>query len=146
MRAVSRSVVAAIGIATSIVVDPSGVSSAATSPSLTSDIASIQPSAAQVVGVAHPVVVKFRTAVANRHAAERALRIESTPPMTGKYEWLNDDAVQWVPDRFWPAHSTVALSVGGLATDLRTGPAVLGVADISDPTFTVSVDGVGAGP
>ena len=66
--------------------------------------------------------------------------------MTGKFEWLDNDVVQWVPDRYWPAHSTIALSVGGMSTDLKTGPAVLGVADISDHTFTVSVDGVHAGP
>ena len=64
--------------------------------------------------------------------------------MTGKFEWLDNDVVQWVPDRFWPAHSTVALSVGGLPTDFKTGPVVLGVADISDHTFTVSIDGVQA--
>ena len=66
--------------------------------------------------------------------------------MTGKFEWLDNDVVQWVPDRFWPAHSTVALSVGGLATNFATGPAVVGVANISDHTFTVSIDGVDAGP
>ena len=44
--------------------------------------------------------------------------------MTGKFEWLDNDVVQWVPDRFWPAHSTVALSVGGLSTEFETGPAV----------------------
>jgi lipoprotein-anchoring transpeptidase ErfK/SrfK len=66
--------------------------------------------------------------------------------MTGKFEWLDNDVVQWVPERYWPAHSTVALSVGGLSTDFKTGPAVLGVADISDHTFTVSVDGVRTGP
>jgi len=146
MRVVFRSVVAALGIAASVVADPSGVSSAATNPLQTFAIASIQPSASQVVGVAYPVTVKFRTPVANRRAAEQALKIQATPSMTGKFEWLDNDVVQWVPDRYWPAHSTVALSVGGLSTDLRTGPAVLGVADISDHTFTVSIDGVHAGP
>ena len=62
--------------------------------------------------------------------------------MTGKFEWINSDVAQWVPDRFWPAHSTIALSVGGASAEIKTGPAVLGVADISDHTFTVSVDGV----
>ena len=146
MRAVSRSVLAAVGVAASLVADPTGVSSAATSPSLTSEIASIQPRSDQLVGVAHPVVVNFRTPIVNRHAAERVLKIKATPPMTGKFEWLDNDAVQWVPDRYWPAHSTIALSVGGMSTDLKTGPAVLGVADISAHTFTVSVDGVHAGP
>jgi lipoprotein-anchoring transpeptidase ErfK/SrfK len=146
MRVVFRSVVAALGIAASVVADPSGVSSAATNPLQTFAIASIQPSASQVVGVAYPVTVKFRAPVANRRAVEQTLKIQATPSMTGKFEWLDNDVVQWVPDRYWPAHSTIALSVGGLSTDLRTGPAVLGVADISDHTFTVSVDGVHAGP
>jgi lipoprotein-anchoring transpeptidase ErfK/SrfK len=66
--------------------------------------------------------------------------------MTGKLLWLDNVVAQWVPDRFWPAHSTIALSVGGLRTEFDTGPAVVGVANISDHTFTVSVDGVGAGP
>jgi lipoprotein-anchoring transpeptidase ErfK/SrfK len=36
--------------------------------------------------------------------------------------------------------------VGGLSTNFQTGPAVIGVANISEHTFTVSVDGVDAGP
>ena len=109
-------------------------------------VASVLPTPGEVVGVAHPVVVTFSAPVANRRAAERAIDVKSMPAMTGKFEWLDNDVVQWVPDRFWPAHSTVTLSVGGPSTDFKTGPAVLGVADISDHTFTVSVDGVGAAP
>ena len=96
--------------------------------------------------MAHPVVVTFSAPVADRRAAERAIDIKSAPAMTGKFEWLDNDVVQWVPDRFWPAHSTVALSVGGRSTEFVTGPAVVGVANISDHTFTVSIDGVEAGP
>jgi lipoprotein-anchoring transpeptidase ErfK/SrfK len=66
--------------------------------------------------------------------------------MTGRFEWLDGVVAQWVPDRFWPAHTTIALSVGGRMTDFKTGAAVVGVASISDHTFTVTVDGVGAGP
>lgn len=109
-------------------------------------ITSVLPTPGDVVGVAHPIVVNFRMPVASRRAVERALDIKSTPAMTGKFEWLKDDVVQWVPDHFWPSHSTVALSVGALSTNFKTGPAVLGVADISDHTFTVTIDGVEAGP
>ena len=66
--------------------------------------------------------------------------------MTGKFEWLNNDSMQWVPDRFWPAHSTVALSMRGFSTEFATGPAVIGVANLSEHTFTVSIDGIDAGP
>jgi len=146
MRAVLRSAVVLLGIAALVVTGPSGVSLAAANQSYRFAIASVRPAAGQIVGVAYPVVVTFRAPVVNRRAAERAVEVKSAPSMTGKFEWLDNDVVQWVPDRYWPAHSTVALSVGGLSTDFKTGPAVLGVADISDHTFTVSVDGVRTGP
>jgi lipoprotein-anchoring transpeptidase ErfK/SrfK len=146
MRAVMRCVVVVIGIAATVVAEPADVSLTASNQSYASAIASVLPTRGETVGVAHPVVVTFRLPVANRHLAERALEVESAPAMTGKFEWLDDDVVQWVPDRFWPAHSTVALSVGGLSTNFATGPAVIGVANISAHTFTVSIDGVEAGP
>ena len=146
MRAVVRCLLAVTVIAATVVARPAGVSMAAANQSSKFTIASVLPRPGEVVGMAHPVVVTFSVPVANRRAAERAIQIKSAAGMTGKFEWLDDAVVQWVPDRFWPAHSTVALSVGPLATDFKTGPAVLGVADISDHTFTVSVDGVGAAP
>lgn len=109
-------------------------------------IASVLPKRGEVVGVAHPVVVTFSGPVADRRAAERAIDIKSVPAMTGKFEWLDNDVVQWRPDRFWPAHSTVALSVANIPTEFAVGPAVIGVASISDHTFTVSIDGVDAAP
>ncbi|MCV7402495.1 L,D-transpeptidase [Mycobacterium fragae] len=146
MRAVVRCVLAVIGIVATVVAGPSGVSLAATNQSYRFAIASVLPAPGETVGVAHPVVVTFGGPVANRHAVERAIEVKSAPGMTGRFEWLDNDVVQWVPDRFWPAHSTVALSVAALSTHFQTGPAVVGVADISDHTFTVSIDGVAAGP
>jgi lipoprotein-anchoring transpeptidase ErfK/SrfK len=109
-------------------------------------IASVLPAANAVVGVAHPVVVTFARPVANRQAAQRAIAVTSSPPMTGTFQWLDDHVVQWVPDQFWAAHSTVALSVGGRPTTFTTGPKVVGVASLTDHTFTVSIDGVDTGP
>ena len=146
MRVVVRCLLAVSMVATTAVARPTDVSLAAVNQSSNFTIASVLPTPGEVVGVAHPVVVTFGAPVADRRAAERAIHVKSTPAMTGKFEWLDNDVAQWVPDQFWPAHSTVALSVGPLSTDFKTGPAVLGVADISDHTFTVSVDGVGAAP
>jgi lipoprotein-anchoring transpeptidase ErfK/SrfK len=146
MRGAFRCVLAAIGVAASVVAAPAGVSPAAANQSYRSAIASVLPTRGAVVGVAHPVVVTFSAPVTDRHAAERAIEVTSGPAMTGKFEWLDNNVVQWVPDRFWPAHSTVKLSVAGLSTDFETGPAVVGVASISNHTFTVSIDGVEAGP
>jgi lipoprotein-anchoring transpeptidase ErfK/SrfK len=156
MRVVVLCVLAAIGTNAIVAAGPAGASmaaanqsykpAAAANQSYKPAIASVLPTLGEVVGVAHPVMVTFTAPVADRRAAERAIDIRSAPAMTGKFEWLDDDVVQWIPDRFWPAHSTVALSVGGLAMEFATGPAVIGVATISDHTFTVSIDGVEAGP
>lgn len=137
-----RSVLVVIGTAATVLAGPAGISLAAVGQSHGFAIASVLPTRGEVVGVAHPVVVTFSAPITNRQAAERAIEVKSKPAMTGKFEWLDSDIVQWVPDRFWPAHSTVALSVGGRSTDFKTGPVVLGVADISDHTFTVSIDGI----
>ena len=146
MHGVVRCVLAAIVMTASMRAGPADVRLAASNQSYRSAIASVLPKRGEVVGVAHPVVVTFRAPVANRRAAERTLDIRSVPAMTGKFEWLDNDVVQWVPDRYWPAHSTVALSVDRSSTDFETGPAVVGVANISDHTFTVSIDGVESGP
>lgn len=141
-----RSVLVAAGIAAETVMAPAGISTAAVIQQQDAAIASILPASGSVVGVAHPVVVTFASPVFNRAAAERAISVHSTPPMTGSYEWLNNNVVQWVPDRYWPAHSTVALSVGKRSVDFNTGAKVVGVASISAHTFTVTVDGEDAGP
>ncbi len=146
MRTVVRCVLAAIAVAGSVVSGPADIRLAAVSQPYGFAIASVLPTRGQVVGVAHPVVMTFGAPVTNRRAAERAIQVKSAPPMTGKFEWLDNDVMQWVPDRYWPAHSTVALSVGGLATEFATGPAVVGVANIADHTFTVTIDGVESGP
>ncbi|WP_123029631.1 L,D-transpeptidase [Mycolicibacterium stellerae] len=145
MRAVVRCVLTAVAVAASVVAVPAASSLAAYQPPDFA-VSSVMPTQGQVVGVAHPVVVTFTAPVANRRAAERAIGVTTAPAMTGRFEWLQNDVVQWVPDRFWSAHSTVALSVGSFSTNFVTGPAVVGVADISAHTFTVSIDGVGAGP
>jgi len=155
MRGVVLCVIAVLGANAIVATQPADVSMAAANQSYkpaaapTSyqpTIASVLPTSGEVVGVAHPVVVTFGAPVADKRAAERALDIKSVPAMTGKFEWLDNNVVQWIPDRYWPAHSTVALSVGGRSTELVTGPEVVGVANISDHTFTVSIDGVDAGP
>jgi lipoprotein-anchoring transpeptidase ErfK/SrfK len=156
MRGVALCVLAALGINAVVVAGPADASMAvasgtnasvpAVNPLFKPAIASVQPARGQVVGVAHPVVVTFNAPVLDTHAAERAIDVTSAPAMTGKFEWLDNRVVQWLPDRFWPAHSTVALSVAGFKTEFQTGPAIIGVASISDHTFTVTIDGVDAGP
>ena len=135
MRVAVRSVLVMGIMAVSAVAGPVNTSNAASwSPQL--DVESLLPAEGAVVGVAHPLVVTFDGPVVNRRVAERALQVKSDPPMTGRFEWVESNVVQWVPDEFWPAHSAVALSVSNLPTrNFDTGPAVIGVADLSAPVL-----------
>lgn len=143
MRAVVQSALALAVVAMTIAGGTAGVDNAAVSLPLTAAIESIAPTRGDIVGVAHPVVVTFKGPIRDRPAVERAIKVMSAPVRTGTFEWLESNVVQWVPDQYWPAHSTVRLSVGGKFAEFKTGPKVVGVADISDHTFTVTIDGVG---
>lgn len=144
MRVAIHSVLTVAVVGTTVLWHNGDVSTTAAVSPLTSDVEAIAPARGAVVGVAHPIVVTFGHAVVDRAAAERSIAVTATPSMTGRFEWVDDDVVQWVPDRFWPAHSTILLSVGSRTTEFATGPALVGVADISDHTFTVTIDGVPA--
>jgi lipoprotein-anchoring transpeptidase ErfK/SrfK len=141
MRVAVRGALVAGIVAASAVAAPIGTGKAAYWSPLP-DIASLFPAEGAVVGVAHPVVVTFDSPVVNRRAAEQALRIKSEPPMTGTYEWVESNVAQWVPDNFWAAHSTVKFVAGNLPErNFQVGSAVIGVANLSDHTFTVTIDG-----
>ncbi|HMZ16132.1 MAG TPA: L,D-transpeptidase [Mycobacterium sp.] len=118
-------------------------SMAAVAPSLTPGVvASVQPINGQVVGVAHPIIVTFTKPVLDRAAAQRTITVTAPANLAGRFEWLNDTVVQWVPDQFWPAHAEISMMVGGVPRTFGTGATVLGVGSISAHTFTVSIDGV----
>ena len=104
-------------------------------------VANVSPGSGDVVGVGMPVTVTFAKPVGDRAAAERSIGFFSpnTPP--GTFAWLDDEAVQWTPKGFWPAHSTISMNAGGFMTSFETGSAVVGVADLDAHTFTVSIDG-----
>jgi len=105
------------------------------------DVASIQPSPGQKVGVAMPVTVTFAQSIANRAAAEHTMTFTSPATLAGSFTWLNDRVVQWNPKGYWPAHSNIIVTAGGAKTTFETGAATMGVADIDAHTFTVSMDG-----
>jgi lipoprotein-anchoring transpeptidase ErfK/SrfK len=105
-------------------------------------IVDVQPAPGAKVGIAHPVVLTLAAPVANRSAVEQTIKFTSPATPSGSFTWLNDRVLQWNPDGFWPAHSTITVTAGGAKTSFETGAAVLGVADIGAHTFTVSSDGV----
>ncbi|MBU8829777.1 L,D-transpeptidase [Mycolicibacterium goodii] len=146
MRVVLWGALAVVGVSAGVGLAPVDVDLVAANQSYRAAIASVAPAQNAVVGIGHPIVVTFTTPVTDRRVAERAIGVKTHPEMTGTFEWVEDKVVQWVPDDYWPAHSTVALSVGNIPLQFKTGPAVISVADISDHTFVVTIDGVAAGP
>lgn len=110
-------------------------------PKPTPEVALVLPANGAVVGVAHPVVVAFTAPVTDRAATERSIRVSSPSNMAGHFEWLDGNFVQWVPTKYWPAHTHVSVGVQALTTGFETGDALLGVASLSAHTFTVSRNG-----
>nr|WP_243841631.1 L,D-transpeptidase [Mycobacterium sp. DL592] len=104
-------------------------------------VASVQPTNGQTVGVAHPIIVTFTKPVLDRSAAERSITVTAPAGLSGRFDWVQDNVVQWVPDQYWPAHSQITMMAGGIPRSFGTGATVLGVANISAHTFTVSIDG-----
>lgn len=114
-------------------------------PSPFPGVATVEPAAGDTVGVGHPVVITFSEPVAgqfDRASVERAIHVVSPQEMTGEFDWLSTDTVRFTPDNFWPGHSTITLLAGDTPLSFNTGASVVGVADISAHSFTVSVDGV----
>jgi lipoprotein-anchoring transpeptidase ErfK/SrfK len=139
VRRAVRNVLVVVGIA--VIASAESVATGSAGVTAPTDVVSIQPAPGQKVGVAMPVTVTFGQSVANRAAAERAIAFTSPATPPGSFSWLNDRVVQWNPKGFWPAHSNIIVTAGGVKTTFETGAAVLGVADIDAHTFTVSIDG-----
>jgi lipoprotein-anchoring transpeptidase ErfK/SrfK len=117
-----------------------GVSGAAVAGT-PSAVVSVSPKAGEVVGVAYPVTMNFARPIADRGAVEQGVRFSASKVPAGSFAWLDDSTLRFTPSDYWPAHSTIAMSVGGFKTTFETGSQVVGVADIDAHTFTVSIDG-----
>lgn len=140
MDRVLRSLLVVAAAATVVLTLPPAVGKAIAAAPSAGSVVSITPTSGQVVGIAQPITVRFRAAVTDRAAAEGSVAVSASEPMTGTFSWLNDATLQWNPIDFWPAHSPVSVLAGGAKSDFTTGAAVVGIADISDYTFTVRID------
>ncbi|WP_116101270.1 L,D-transpeptidase [Amycolatopsis thermalba] len=81
----------------------------------------LNPTDDVTVGVAMPVSVKFTSAVKNKAAVERALKIETSTEVEGSWGWLSDQQVDWRPKEYWPAGTTVKVEAKLYGVDLGGG-------------------------
>jgi lipoprotein-anchoring transpeptidase ErfK/SrfK len=142
LRRALRGIVVTLGITAVTLTAPAVTATAAApTPLIGATVANVTPVAGSTVGVGAPITVTFTGPVANRAAVQGSIRVIEPDDTAGTFQWLSDEVVQFKPDTFWPAHSDVKLMVGNMPLSFDIGSSVVGVASISNHTFTVTVDG-----
>lgn len=76
----------------------------------TLEVASVQPEDGATVGIGHPLQVTFNQPVTDRATIQDALQVTTTPPVEGAWYWIDDVTVDYRPQAFWPANTTVKLN------------------------------------
>jgi lipoprotein-anchoring transpeptidase ErfK/SrfK len=84
---------------------------------------SIGPLAGTTVGVGMPIRVYFDEPVAenSRAEVERHLKVTSTHPTDGAWNWVDDSEVHYRPSTYWPADTDVTLDANLYGVDLGNG-------------------------
>ncbi len=137
MRNMMRHVFLALGIAL-LAAFTTGTAAAVMVTPQTSSVASISPASGAMVGIAHPVTVRFTTPVADRTRAEQSVHVGNRP---GSFSWNNDRELVWTATGFLPADSRFTVTAGNAHSDFRTDGGTTADADMSAHTFTVFVPG-----
>jgi lipoprotein-anchoring transpeptidase ErfK/SrfK len=120
-----RRAIAAAGIAVLAMAASVHTSTAAVAPAIDgATVASVQPTNGQLVGVAMPITVKFTGPVTDRWAAQQSIRVTTPANVSGRFDWLDDKTVQFVPAQYWPAHSEITMLAGGVPRTFGTGSIV----------------------
>ncbi len=97
--------------------------------------ATINPNDDATVGVGMPVSVKFPEGpVTDKAAVEKALSIETSVPVEGSWAWISSQQVDWRPQAYWPANTTV--TVNAKLYGLSYGDGAYGKSDLST-TFSI---------
>jgi lipoprotein-anchoring transpeptidase ErfK/SrfK len=91
--------------------------------------ATLNPVDDAVVGVGMPISVKFERAPADRAAAEKALKVETSTDVEGSWAWIKPNQVDWRPEEYWPAQTKVKVSAN--LYGVRYGDGAYGKADVT---------------
>ncbi|MFF9505707.1 Ig-like domain-containing protein [Streptomyces sp. NPDC014724] len=109
-------------------------------------------------GVGQPITAELSAPIkdkASRAIVERALRVRSTPAVTGSWYWVDDKTLHYRPKEYWPARATIDITSGlagvkvtgglyGAPTKplrLTTGDRIEAITDAAAHTMTVKRDG-----
>ena len=87
--------------------------------------------AGKTYGVGMPIILTFSEPITHKAAVERALQIRTSRPVTGAWYWQNDQTLNFRPQKYWPAHTTVSFTAH--LNGVEGGPGLYG-----DHTLTQS--------
>ena len=93
--------------------------------------ATISPTSGQTYGVGEPVTITFDTPVADRESVQRALSVTASRPVgPAGWHWMTDERIEYRPQRYWPANTTVAVHAN--LSGVQASPSTFGDADTSE--------------
>jgi lipoprotein-anchoring transpeptidase ErfK/SrfK len=84
-------------------------------------IAEVTPGDGAEVGVAYPLTVTLNHPVANRRAVTDALEVETFPRVEGAWYWIDERTLDYRPESFWPAGTSVTLHADLEGVDAGNG-------------------------
>ena len=116
----------------------------------------LSPAEGSTVGVGQTIAVRFDEPIADRQAAQDAIKVTTEPAVEGAFYWLNNAEVRWRPAEYWPAGTTVNVEVDIYGKDLGNGyygqennstnftigDRVVAIADDATKTMTIERNGV----
>jgi len=85
----------------------------------------------QTYGVGMPIILTFSQPVVNKAAVERSLQLRTSKPVVGACYWDGNQALDFRPESYWPAHTQVSFT--GHLNGVELAPGVYG-----DHTLTQS--------
>ncbi|MBM0224479.1 hypothetical protein DKT69_20290 [Micromonospora sicca] len=106
-------------------------------------------------GVGQPVMVNFSKPVKNRAEAEKAMLVETTPAVEGRWRWIDGQNAHWRPAKYWTPGTKISVKVnlfgrdlgkgvyGGAnaSTNFAIGPSRIAIADATTHRMKVYIDG-----
>lgn len=115
----------------------------------------LSPIPDSTVGIGQVVAITFNTAIPDREAAQKAVKITTEPKVDGAFYWLNDRVLRWRPKEFWTPGTKVEVDVklhgvklgDGVwgdednKTNFTIGDAVIAYADDNTKTMTITKNG-----
>jgi lipoprotein-anchoring transpeptidase ErfK/SrfK len=72
-------------------------------------------------GVGMVVVAKFDEPIENKANAERRLVVKTNPPVSGSWNWLDDQTAHWRPEKYYAPGTTVDVSANLYGTLVGDG-------------------------